>query len=72
MYGQLHFSAFLMNETKKGGEINQSKVLKKGISQRGGSPFVCRDRVGWPAALPYICVSVAIGTRKSVFTKGYL
>ena len=36
------------------------------ISQRGDSPFVYRDGIGWPASLPYIRkirVSVAIGTQ---------
>ena len=46
------------------------------ISQRGFSPFVYRDRGGWPAPLPYIRkirVSVAIGTQSGIlFTKGYL
>ena len=39
------------------------------ISQRGGSPFVYRDRAGWPALLPYICkirVSVAMGTQSEI------
>ena len=39
------------------------------ISQRGDSPFVYRDRGGWPASLPYICkirVSVAIGTQSEI------
>ena len=39
------------------------------ISQRGDSPFVYRDRDGWPASLPYICkirVSVAIGTQSGI------
>ena len=39
------------------------------VSQRGGSPFVYRDRGGWPASPPYICkicVSVAIGTQSEI------
>ena len=39
------------------------------ISQRGDSPFVYRDRGGWPAPLPYICkirVSVGIGTQSGI------
>ena len=39
------------------------------ISQRGFSPFVYRDRGGWPASLPYIRkirVSVAIGTQSGI------
>ena len=39
------------------------------ISQRGDSPFVYRDRGGWPASLPYICkirVSMAIGTQSGI------
>ena len=36
------------------------------ISQRGDSPFVYRDGTGWPASLPYIHVSVAIGTRSGI------
>ena len=39
------------------------------LSQRGFSPFVYRDRGGWPASLPYICkirVSVAIGTQSEI------
>ena len=39
------------------------------VSQRGDSPFVYRDRGGWPASLPYICkirVSVAIGTQSGI------
>ena len=39
------------------------------LSQRGGSPFVHRDRAGWPASLPYICkirVSVAMGTQSEI------
>ena len=46
------------------------------ITKRGDSPFVYRDRGGWPASLPYvrkIRVSVVIGTQSGiVFTKGYL
>ena len=44
------------------------------LSQGGDSPFVYRDRAGWPALPPYICkihVSVAIGTQsRIIFTKG--
>ena len=39
------------------------------LSQRGGSPFVYRDRAGWPASLPYICkirVSMALGTQSEI------
>ena len=39
------------------------------LSQRGNSPFVYRDRGGWPASLPYICkirVSEAIGTQSRI------
>ena len=39
------------------------------MSQRDGSPFVYRDRGGWPASLPYICkicVYVAIGTQSEI------
>ena len=39
------------------------------LSQRGDSPFVYRDRGGWPASLPYICkirVSMAIGTQSGI------
>ena len=38
-------------------------------SQRGFSPFVYRDRGGWPASLPYIRkirVSVAIGNQSRI------
>ena len=35
-------------------------------SQRGDSPFVYRDDKGWPASLPYIRVSVAIGTQSRI------
>ena len=38
-------------------------------SQRGDSPFVYRDGIGWPASLPYIRkirVSVAIGTQSGI------
>ena len=38
-------------------------------TQRGDSPFVYRDRGGWPASLPYIWkihVSVAIGTQSGI------
>ena len=39
------------------------------LSQRGFSPFVYRDRGGWPASLPYIRkirISVAIGTQSGI------
>ena len=39
------------------------------LSQRGDSPFVYRDRGGWPASLPYIRkirVSVAIGNQSGI------
>ena len=39
------------------------------VSQRGDSPFVYRDGIGWPASLPYIRkirVSVAIGTQSGI------
>ena len=53
-----------------------STVMPHCLSQRGFSPFVYRDRGGWPASLPYIRkirVSVAMAINpESVFTKGYL
>ena len=39
------------------------------LSQRGGRPFVYRDRACWPASLPYIpkiCISVAIHTQSRI------
>ena len=39
------------------------------VSQRGDSPFVYRDGIGWQASLPYIRkirVSVAIGTQSGI------
>ena len=39
------------------------------VSQRGDSPFVYRDGMGWPASLPYIRkihVSMAIGTQSGI------
>ena len=39
------------------------------LSQRGGSPFVYRDGVGWPALLPYIRkihVSMVICTQSGI------
>ena len=50
---------------------NDSSILTCicGLSQRGDSPFVYRDRGGWPASLPYIRkirVSVAIGTQSGI------
>ena len=44
-------------------------LLSGAISQRGDSPFVYRDRGGWPASLPYICkirISMAIGTQSGI------
>ena len=43
--------------------------FRRHVSQRGDSPFVYRDRGGWPASLPYIRkirVSVAIGTQSGI------
>ena len=48
---------------------NRYMAKPSGVSQRGDSPFVYRDRGGWPASLPYICkirVSVAIGTQSGI------
>ena len=48
--------------------IQQKNVLTT-VSQRGDSPFVYRDRGGWPELLPYIrkiCVSMAIGTQSGI------
>ena len=53
---------------RSGRDVRFSKDLVMG-SQRGDSPFVYRDRGGWPASLPYICkirVSVAIGTQSGI------
>ena len=47
--------------------LEAEKVLP--LSQRGDSPFVYRDRGGWPASLPYIRkirVSVAIGNQSRI------
>ena len=44
-------------------------LQNEGLSQRGDSPFVYRDGIGWPASLPYIRkirVSVAIGTQSGI------
>ena len=44
-------------------------VRSTNISQRGFSPFVYRDRGGWPASLPYIRkirISVAIGNQSRI------
>ena len=49
--------------------VPHGMLLMEQLSQRGFSPFVYRDRAGWPASLPYICkfrVSVAIGTQSGI------
>ena len=48
---------------------NVEVAAVSGLSQRGDSIDVYRDRGGWPASLPYIRkirVSVAIGTQSGI------
>ena len=58
---------------RRDGTVPKISIYKAGqvtqLSQRGDSPFVYRDRGGWPASLPYICkirVSGAIGTQSEI------
>ena len=49
--------------------FSENNILIHTLSQRGDSPFVYRDGIGWPASLPYIRkirVSVAIGTQSGI------